>query len=169
MQSPKLLMLNLAISLFALILISLSLSADGIGSDIIEGNAIVIDGDTIEIHGERIRLDAIDAPESRQTCLDAAEARYRCGQKSAFVLADIIERGIISCQFKGRARYKRIIAVCFRGDTNLNAWMVSQGWAVAFRKYGNDYISQEDEARLARRGMWAGSFDMPWDWRSQNN
>lgn len=162
-------MLNLAISLFALTLISLSLSADGIGSDIIEGNAIVIDGDTIEIHGERIRLDAIDAPESRQTCLDAAEARYRCGQKSAFVLADIIERGIISCQFKGRDRYKRIIAVCFRGDTNLNAWMVAQGWAVAFRKYGNDYISQEDEARLARRGMWAGSFDMPWDWRVQNN
>jgi endonuclease YncB( thermonuclease family) len=169
MQSPKLLMLNLAISLFALILISLSLSADGFGSDIIDGNAIVIDGDTIEIHGKRIRLDPIDAPESRQTCLDATETPYRCGQKSAFALADMIGRGVVSCQPKGRDRYKRIIAVCFRGDTNLNAWMVSQGWAVAFRKYGNDYISQEDEARLARRGMWAGSFDMPWDWRSQNN
>ena len=65
-------------------------------------------------------------------------------------------------------RYKRTIAVCFKGDTNLNAWMVSQGWAVAFRKYGIDYIRQEDEARLARRGIWAGSFEMPWDLRARN-
>ena len=63
---------------------------------------------------------------------------------------------------------RRVIAVCFKGAVNLNAWMVEQGWAVAFRKYGIDYIAQEDEARLARRGMWAGSFEMPWDWRARN-
>ena len=132
------------------------------------GTAYVIDGDTIEIRGERIRLDAIDAPESSQLCLDAAGKRYRCGQKCAFMLADMIGRSVVSCQPKGRDRYKRIIAVCFMGETNINAWMVAQGWAVAFRKYGIDYISQEDEARLARRGIWAGSFEMPWDWRARN-
>jgi endonuclease YncB( thermonuclease family) len=133
----------------------------------LQGTASVIDGDTIEIRGERIRLDAIDAPESSQLCLDAAAKRYRCGQKSAFALADMIARSVVWCEPKGRDRYKRIIAVCFKGETNLNSWMVAQGWAVAFRKYGIDYIAQEDEARLARRGIWAGSFEMPWDWRAR--
>jgi endonuclease YncB( thermonuclease family) len=132
------------------------------------GTATVIDGDTIEIHGQRIRLNAIDAPESAQLCLDHVGKRYRCGQNSAFVLADMIGRSTIKCQPKGHDRYRRVIAVCFKGQTNLNAWMVAQGWAVAFRKYGIDYIDQEDEARLARRGIWAGSFEMPWDWRARN-
>ena len=134
----------------------------------LQGAASVIDGDTIEIRGERIRLDAIDAPESSQLCLDAAVKRYRCGQKSAFALADMIGRSVVSCEPKGRDRYKRTIAVCFKSDTNLHAWMVAQGWAVAYRKYGIDYIAQEDEARFARRGIWVGSFDMPWDWRTRN-
>ena len=134
----------------------------------IQGTASVIDGDNIEIHGERIRLDAIDAPESSQLCLDTAGKRYRCGQKSAFALADMIGRSVVSCEPKGRDRYKRVIAVCFKAETNLNAWMVVQGWAVAFRKYGIDYIPQEDEARLARRGIWVGTFEMPWDWRARN-
>jgi len=131
------------------------------------GTATVIDGDTVEIHGERIRLHAIDAPESSQLCLDAAGKQYRCGQKSAFVLADTMGRSVVRCEPKGRDRYKRIIAVCFKGANNLNAWMVAQGWAVAFRKYGIDYIGEEDEARLAHRGIWAGLFEMPWDWRAR--
>jgi len=141
--------------------------ADSMSASAIQGTASVIDGDTIEIRGQRIRLDAIDAPESSQLCLDPAGKRYRCGQKSAFALADMIGRSVVSCEPKGRDRYKRTIAVCFKGDTNLNAWMVKQGWAVAFRKYGIDYISQEDEARITGRGMWAGSFEMPWDWRAR--
>lgn len=136
------------------------------GAPDIVGTAIVIDGDTIEIHGQRIRLDAMDAPESSQLCLDAAGKRYRCGQKAALALADMIGRATIRCAPRGRDRYKRIIAVCFKGGTDLDAWMVSEGWAVAFRKYGIDYIHEEDEARLNRRGLWAGSFDMPWDWRA---
>lgn len=136
------------------------------GAPDIVGTAIVIDGDTIEIHGIRIRLDAIDAPESAQLCLNADGKRYRCGQASALALADMIGRSTIRCEPRGRDRYRRIIAVCFKGATDLDAWMVSEGWAVAFRKYGIDYISQEDGARLNRRGIWGGSFDMPWDWRA---
>ena len=140
---------------------------DSMSAPTIQGTTSVIDGDTIEIRGERIRLDTIDAPESSQLCLDAAGKRYRCGQKSAFALADMIGRSVVSCQPKGRDRYKRVIATCFKGPINLNAWIVSQGWAVAFRKYGIDYIGEEDQARIARRGIWAGSFEMPWDWRAR--
>jgi endonuclease YncB( thermonuclease family) len=100
-----------------------------------KGTASMIHGDTIEIRGERIRLDAIDAPESSQLCLDATGKRYRCGQKSAFALADTIGRSILRYEPKDRDRYKRVIAVCFLDDTNLNAWMVTQGWAAAFQKY----------------------------------
>lgn len=132
------------------------------------GVASIIDGDTIEIHGEHIRLDAIDAPESHQFCRQSDGTPWRCGQKSAFALSDVIGRATIRCEPRGRDRYRRVIAICFKGETNLNAWMVEQGWAVAFRKYGLDYVPQEDDARLNRRGMWAGTFEMPWDWRASN-
>ena len=105
----------------------LVMAAAASGAPLVQGTATVIDGDTIEICGERIRLDAVDAPESSQLCLDAAGKRYRCGQKSAFALADMIGRGQVRCEPKGHDRYRRTIAVCFKGDTNLNALMVSEG------------------------------------------
>jgi endonuclease YncB( thermonuclease family) len=80
----------------------------------------------------------------------------------------MIGRTPVRCEPKGRDRYRRVIAVCFKGVVNLNAWMVAMGWAVAFRKYGIDYIDQEEDARQLRLGIWTGSFEMPWDWRARN-
>jgi endonuclease YncB( thermonuclease family) len=160
----RLVALGLAVILSA----SEALPQASAAATMLEGTATVIDGDTIEIHGQRIRLDAIDAPESRQRCQAADGAPYPCGRRAAFALADRIGRAPVQCVAKGRDRYGRIIAVCFTAGTNLNGWMVEQGWAVAFRRYGNDYIPQEDRARTHRRGIWAGRFDMPWDWRQQN-
>lgn len=132
----------------------------------ITGVASVIDGDTIEIHGTRIRLHGIDAPESRQECLLADRTPWRCGQQSAFALAERIGRAAIRCSARNRDRYSRIVAVCFKGSEDLNRWMVANGWAVAFRKYSLDYVAEEDRARRGRLGMWSGSFEMPWDWRA---
>lgn len=151
----------------ALLALTTAAASPALAAPILVGTAIVIDGDTIEIHGERIRLDAIDAPESSQQCSQADGKTYPCGRRSAFALADMIGRTPVRCEAKGRDRYRRIIAVCFKGGTNLNGWMVAQGWAVAFRKYGKDYIPEENTARENRRGMWAGSFEMPWDWRAK--
>lgn len=130
----------------------------------ITGTASVIDGDTLEIHGKRIRLHAIDAPESRQTCERGGEA-WRCGQASALALADKIGRRPVSCEQTDVDRYKRIVARCFASGEDLNGWLVGQGLAVAYRQYGRDYVAAEGDAKAARRGMWAGEFVMPWEWR----
>ena len=129
------------------------------------GVASVIDGDTLDIHGKRIRLYAIDSPESEQTCVRRNGSHWRCGQRAALALADKIGRGTVTCLGRDRDRYGRIVAVCQLDGEDLNGWMVSNGWAVAYRRYGKDYVPQEDTAHSEHLGIWEGTFDMPWNWR----
>jgi endonuclease YncB( thermonuclease family) len=136
-------------------------------SETIVGRASVIDGDTIEIHGTRIRLFGIDAPEGSQTCLEEGKPT-RCGQYSALALADKIGSSPVMCEPKDRDRYNRVVAVCRSSGEDLNAWMVSQGMAVAYRQYSVDYVPQEEQAAALKRGIWKGDFIFPWDWRHQN-
>lgn len=131
------------------------------------GVASVIDGDTIEIHGQRVRLAGIDAPESSQLCNDSAGKAYRCGQHAALELDNLIRRRPVSCKGSQHDRYKRLIATCWIDGLDINGWIVSVGWAVAYRKYSTAYVKQEEQARKAGIGLWAGRFDMPWDWRMQ--
>jgi endonuclease YncB( thermonuclease family) len=132
-------------------------------SDLI-GRASVIDGDTIEIHGRRIRLNGIDAPESSQTC-EVNGKMYQCGQRASFALADFIAARTVSCQQTGTDRYRRAIAKCFAAETDLGRWMVSQGWAIAYRRYSLEYVDAEESARSSKAGIWAGSFVEPEQWR----
>jgi len=130
----------------------------------IVGRASVIDGDTIEIHGQRIRLFGIDAPESAQLCL-AEDRRWRCGQQAALALDERIAGRPVACTEKDRDRYGRIVAVCRAGDLDINAWLVAEGWALAYRRYSTDYVDEEAAAGAARKGVWRGTFVPPWDWR----
>lgn len=129
------------------------------------GVASVIDGDTIEIHGQRIRIHGIDAPESGQPCAGSDGAGWPCGREAAFALADAIGRAVAECAERDRDRYGRIVAVCTVAGEDLGAWLVSQGHALAYRHYSDDYVDQENAARLARAGMWKGEFVPPWEWR----
>ncbi len=115
------------------------------------GTASVIDGDTIEVHGQRIRLHGIDAPESRQLCrLDGKP--WQCGKGAANALADKIARRPVTSEDLGRDRYKRIIANCTAAGEDMGAWMVSQGLALAYRRYSLDYVDEEADARATRCG-----------------
>ena len=132
------------------------------------GVASVIDGDTIEIHGTRIRLFGIDAPESSQLCVRQTGERWRCGQQASFALADRIGGATVRCDQRDVDRYGRVVAVCFKGTEDLDRWMVANGWAVAYRRYSLDYVADEDEAHHRKINIWSGEFEMPWDWRRQN-
>jgi endonuclease YncB( thermonuclease family) len=136
------------------------------GAPDLVGQATVIDGDTIEIHGQRIRLHAIDAPEAGQSC-EADGADYPCGRLAAFALADRVGRQAVSCREVDTDRYQRIVAVCEASGEDLGAFMVRSGWAMAERWYGLDYVSDEDIARERDVGIWRGAFIEPWVWRKR--
>ena len=132
--------------------------------DNVSGRAVVIDGDDIEVSGSRIRLYGIDAPESRQTCL-AGGQRWACGEQATRELTDRIGSRTVTCEERDRDSYGRIVAVCQLAGQDLNAWLVAQGWALAYRQYSQSYVDEEAVARAARRGIWRGNFVAPWDWR----
>lgn len=131
------------------------------------GRASVIDADTIEIHGQRIRLHGVDAPEKGQECFLPDGSPWRCGQKGALALADFIGGSAVSCQPVGTDRYGRIVANCHVRGRDIEEWLVNEGWAMAYRRYSSNYIGVEQAAKNARRGIWAGTVQPPWEWRSE--
>ena len=133
----------------------------------ITGQACVIDGDTLEIDGQRIRLHGIDAPESKQLCRKGGEEPWRCGNDATSALKAFLGSRPVSCEELDRDRYRRVVAKCAVEGVDIGEWMVSQGWAVAYYLYSYEYSRAEQRARSARRGMWAGEFEKPWEWRKQ--
>lgn len=122
----------------------------------ITGRASVIDGDTIEIAGTRIRLSGIDAPESWQKCQDAAGAPYSCGQASAEALdAFLAASRPTTCQPLSLDRYGRTVADCQRADgQSAQSFLVRGGWALDWPKYSHGaYAGEQDAARRARRDL----------------
>ncbi|PZA07564.1 excalibur calcium-binding domain-containing protein [Meiothermus sp. Pnk-1] len=146
---------------FLLALVGLSLA-----QSILVGRSSVIDGDTLEIQGVRIRLWGVDAVESSQTCLDAAGKPWPCGRRAAFALADFLGQRTVHCEQKDTDRYGRTVAVCSVGGTEVNRWLVAEGWALAYVEYGGSvYLEAQRQAQAARRGVWQGSFQAPWEYR----
>ena len=150
----------------SIILLTLSVPEHSHAGDI-KGKPRIVDGDTIWIGPTKIRLHGIDAPESKQTCKKADATEYRCGEFATFVLAEIIEKHWVTCKGEMIDRYKRRISVCYSKSYDINAEMVKRGWAVAYRRYSEDYIDEEEFARNNKVGMWQGKFIKPWDWRQK--
>lgn len=135
------------------------------GPAILTGQASVIDGDTIEIHGERIRLEGIDAPESGQRCYSASDKLYRCGANAANALDAWIGSATVTCHIDGQDRYKRLLGTCEVRGESMQSWMVENGHALAYRQYSTQYVSAEHRAAAAKAGIWQGRFVNPADWR----
>lgn len=127
----------------------------------------VFDGDTIRLDGDVIRLFGIDAPEGKQRCRGADGETWDCGAAATTALRLALEDGRPDCDDRGRDAYGRRLAVCRVQGLDINGWLVREGFAWAFRRYSTLYVTAEDEARAARRGVWAARTEAPWSYRSR--
>jgi endonuclease YncB( thermonuclease family) len=143
----------------------------------------VIDGDTLVVGTIRYRLWGVDAPEKTQSCFRDGVI-YPCGHDAAKRLRDLIGTAHVYCAPRGSDPDGASVAVCgtcplpFSDRVvreppaasclhDLGAAMVRDGWAVASEPGLQDYGDPEAEARAARRGLWSGTFQMPWEWRTE--
>jgi endonuclease YncB( thermonuclease family) len=154
--------------LFWHVLIALFFLGHAHAVELISGVARIVDGDTLAIGETKIRLEGIDAPETDQVCLDQNAAKWNCGIVARDHLTEHIDWRPIECTPTGTDRYARTLAVCRLGKENLNAWMVHEGFALAFVKYSRAYVAEEAAAKNAQRGLWSGAFIAPWDWRHRD-
>ena len=145
----------------------------------ISGVPKIIDGDTIHINNYKFRLEGIDAPEMKQNCKKESlkisyiigftfYKDYSCGKISKEKLIAKINGSEIKCISTSKDRYKRYVATCFKGKTNLNRWMVRNGLAIAYRKYSKKYVTDENFAKENKLGIWQGKFMNPEKWRKLN-
>lgn len=131
----------------------------------IVGTASIVDGDTLDIHGTRIRLSGVDAPESAQMCKDATGRLWRCGSGAANALDAFIGGNTVSCKVVDTDRYGRSVSTCSVRGKDIQQWLAVNGHALAYRQYSTAYVADEEKAHKAKAGIWAGEFVNPADWR----
>ena len=124
----------------------------------------VVDGDTIVLNGEKIRFTGIDTPELKQTCLKN-DQEVGCGMSAKMLLVKKIGNAIPECIREGKDVYKRTLAECFVNGESLSKFLVRSGYAFAYRKYSTKFIKDEEFAKANKLGMWAMTFQYPWEFR----
>ena len=140
----------------------------------IEGNAFVVDGDTIKINGEKIRFSGIDAPESyykgkEQICLKQ-NVKISCGKLSKEFLIQKINNQKITCEIESKPdRYKRKLGECFINNKSLSRILVRNGYAFDYPRYSKKKYAEDQEfAKNNKLGLWDMKFEFPWDFRKNN-
>ncbi|MEM6824844.1 MAG: thermonuclease family protein [Pseudomonadota bacterium] len=131
-----------------------------------EGRIAVIDGDTIEINGVRVRLHGIDAPERDQTCSRGEGVSWDCGAWVTREVRRLFEGRIGQCEARGTDRYGRTIGRCMVEAEDMAAVIVRSGLAEAYLKYSRDYLDAEKAAQVAGRGIFSGPMASPEDHRA---
>lgn len=136
----------------------------------INGAATVLDGDTIEIRGERIRILDIDAPELDQICFGRSRSiAWNCGQEAARALRAFISQYSVTCETRGTDYRGRWFAFCHVPGMNIATWMAGQGWAVPNQGCRCEEVrAWADFAKSRDAGIWGAKFVMPWIWRTAN-
>jgi endonuclease YncB( thermonuclease family) len=133
----------------------------------ISGTATVRDGDTLDMDGLRIRLFGVDAPEYGQSCTRPNGAHWACGVDATKALTNKIDKRRIECEQRDIDQYRRSVAVCRLGGEDINAWLVAEGWAVAYREFSKDYVDEEERARARKLNIWNGSIQQPEAYRRE--
>lgn len=134
---------------------------------VLTGGATAVDGDTLNVNGQGVRLFGVDAPELDQTCVSEGSP-WRCGDQAKQRLHELVSGQREDCEINGTDQYGRSVAKCFTQFMPLNEAMVELGWAVAYREYSNDYVEAEERAKLRKAGIWGSTFTMPAEHRLAN-
>ena len=168
---------KLSLSLFSIFILFFITQLHG-QEKFISGKAKIIDGDSIRIEKHRIRLLGIDAPEMKQLCKDKNNEDYACGYLSKNFLISFIDdvknsKNLreVFCYYSEFDKYNRVLGECFVGPKriyNLNQAMVLSGQAVAYLRYSDKYLKDQEEAMIKKKGMWSGEFILPEEWRKKN-
>ena len=154
---------------FAAVLLMVAVALERTGLIGVEtGPFSVVDGDSLEHGSERLRLEGIDAPELNQICQDSKDRDYPCGKDARKALQSIVGNNELSCLRLQTDRYGRKLATCKKGNLDINREIILQGWAVAYLQHSLRYAMAEREARDARRGIWAGTFEQPEEYRRRH-
>ena len=126
----------------------------------------ISDGDSLRSGKLRIRLFGIDAPEKNQQCTNENGAKWACGETAQKALEALVANApYLQCDLIDTDRFGRAVMRCFAGKIDLGAALVRAGLALAYRQYSSIYSVDEDSAKTAKLGMWAGAFTAPWAWR----
>lgn len=132
--------------------------------EIVAGFGEAMDGDSLKVAGQEIRLKGIDAPELSQWCQNRVGRSYACGVEAKNWLRARLLRGAVSCVIDGHDRYGRLLGTCSRGDEVLNDAIVREGLAVDF----GGYRSAQSHAQRQQSGLWSGKFVLPAEYRAAN-
>ena len=130
----------------------------------------VIDGDSIKVGNNEVRLFGVDAPEFKQVCFDAKNEEYECGKKSFYFLLNLATKKNAKCYYAELDKYNRFLAKCFIGEISINDEIIKNGMGVIY-----DYSQADEEIKkleaLAKEkelGIWQGAFELPKDYRKKH-
>lgn len=154
---------------FGIQLLALFLATPAVaGTQIISDHVKAVDGDTLDLSGIRMRLDAMDAPESKQVCRrDGVD--WLCGQESSAFMRKLVDGRTLTCSVVSHDRYGRVLGTCTLPDgRDVQEASVAAGMATAYRHFSMKLAPAEDKAKADRIGIWASEFEEPYLWRKQH-
>jgi endonuclease YncB( thermonuclease family) len=126
----------------------------------------VIDGDSLEVDGEKIRLYGIDAPEAGQACAAPRGGTWPCGRAAIDLVERLVGAAEVRCDNRGSDDFERTLAVCTAGGVELNRALVEAGLAWSFRRYAHDYDDAENVAHAGGIGIWRAHTEPAWQYRA---
>ncbi len=135
-----------------------------------QGQARIIDGDSIEVADNNTRLLGIDAPEMKQTCFNQQKNEYLCGEISKNFLINLIGKKEVTCYYVGKDMYNRFLSECFIDNVSINEEIIKNGMAViySFTSVSKKMEDLERQAQENKLGIWRGAFQSPKDYRKSH-
>lgn len=140
------------------------LSGNAAANTVVKSPALAIDGDTLFLDHDNVRLFGIDALELKQYC-----SKEYGGNVAREYLKTLIKDSVIECHIRGKDKYDRLIGECFSNGINLNKAMVLSGHAFAYKRYTSKYTEQEKIAQQQKRGVWNYNCLKPEKYRIRNH